>query len=109
MCTFWDNNRWDNPNEYDEDDFEPDDCYGQDGASIADSRSGGKLIGFGAKQQSRRTHTNDYEQRRRGRRKRRSFVWRLFVLKNIFLVLFGVLGLVTGSWVTLLELGTIYK
>lgn len=45
------------------------------------------------------------ERRRRRRQWRKRLLWRLFAAKNIFLLLFGVLGLVTGSWVSMQQLG----
>lgn len=36
---------------------------------------------------------------------RRRLSWSLFVAKNCFLVLFGFVGLITGSWVSLAQLG----
>lgn len=34
----------------------------------------------------------------------RRLIWTLFVCKNSLLIVFGILGLITGSWVSLSEL-----
>lgn len=38
----------------------------------------------------------------------RGFLWNLFVCKNFLLVVFGILGLITGSWISISELGASY-
>lgn len=38
----------------------------------------------------------------------RSLSWSLFMAKNCFLILFGILGLITGSWVSLSQLSAVY-
>ena len=42
---------------------------------------------------------------RRRRKLRKQIMWTLFVCKNIFLLLFGILGLITGTWVSMRQLG----
>lgn len=49
----------------------------------------------------------DEEQQLAGGAKRsawRRFLWALFVCKNSLLIVFGILGLITGSWISLSEL-----
>lgn len=38
----------------------------------------------------------------------RGFLWNLFVCKNFLLVVFGILGLITGSWISISELSASY-
>lgn len=35
-------------------------------------------------------------------------LWNLFICKNFLLVVFGILGLITGSWISISELGASY-
>lgn len=38
----------------------------------------------------------------------RRLLWALFVLKNLLLIVFGILGLITGTWISVTQLSAIY-
>lgn len=111
-CTFW---SWPDGDEHDDDDGDNGD-NGSD-ANRADARESAAPGAVGASCGCRRNLPaaklnkaslllNCRDCKRIKRRKwRKSLAWHLFVLKNAFLVLFGVLGLITGTWVSLRQLG----
>lgn len=46
---------------------------------------------------------------RKRRQRRRMFCWYLFIIKNLLLIVFGILGLITGSWISISQLSAIYS
>lgn len=80
MCTFWSyEDAWDESN-------------GSSEAANANSDSNKK----------------GNQQQQQQQRRQRGFLWNLFICKNFLLVVFGILGLITGTWISISELSASY-
>lgn len=118
MCTFW---RYGGDGcEGDEDGDENDGGYNSGHTSYQEGVSpGGTEVEAASsssspqrQQQQQQLNQQHRERERQPRRNERStkkrVFWSLFICKNLLLIVFGILGLITGSWISISQLSSAY-
>lgn len=103
MCTFWRFGTFDEG-----DDEENDGGYDSESRSYQEAASSKiKEPEKIANSSSSSCQQTSAAKQRTSPMKKRIF-WSLFICKNLLLIIFGILGLITGSWISISQLSSAY-